>query len=373
MKTLHIYIGKQVVLTFLGALAVFSFALFLGNLLKLADFLAQGVDLYFVARFIAYLFPFLLSFSIPMSLLTCLLIVFGKLSADNELTAMRTSGISMFRICFTPLLLAIFLSGFCLYLNNTIGADCHFAFRKLKAKFLSEDAAALLKTGTFVDNFSPYLIFIAEKQGNKFSNLAIHEIKPNGSYAFIKASGGELLKGENPGERVLKMYKGSLDEPDPNNPKQSLHGNFDVYTITITEEKAQRKLEKGTKDKYISELNRERDLLEAQANFSQGERKKFLLARVSVLSTEINKRISLALSCIAYALIAIPLGIRTHRQEKSIGAAIALALVAFHYMFLLIAKAMEELHGLHPELIVYAPDVILGGVGIFLLWKSQRV
>ncbi len=373
MKTLHTYIGKQVVLTFLGSLGVFSFALFLGNMLKLSDLLAQGVDFYFIARFLVYLFPFLLSFSIPMSLLTSLLIIFGKLSADSELTAMRTSGIGMLRICFIPFVFAIVLSAACLYLNDTVSADTHYDFRKLKAKFLAEDAAALLKTGTFVDNFPPYLIFIAEKRGAQFSNLAIHEIKPNGAYAFIKAQRGELLPGETEGERILKMMHGSLDEPDPNHPTQSLHGNFNVYTITIAEEKAQRKLEKGTKDKHISELNQEKDLLAAQAAASAGERKKFLASRISVLNTEINKRISFALSCLAYTLIGIPLGIRTHRQEKSIGTAIALGLVAFHYMFILIAKAMEELSGLHPELIVYFPDLLLGLIGGALLWKTQRV
>ncbi len=373
MKTLHFYIGKQIVLTFLGALALFSFVLFLGNMLKIADFLAQGVNAYFILRFIAYIFPFLFSFSIPMALLTSILIVFGRMSADNELTAMRTSGIDLFRICFTPMVLAIGLSIFCVYLNNTIIADSHFAFRKLKAKFIAEDAAVLLKTGTFIDNFPPYLIFIAEKDGLNFSNLTIHEIKSNGSYAFIKAARGELLKGACAGERVLKMYQGSLDEPDPNHPNQSLHGNFNVYTITILEEKAQKKMEKGTKDKYICELNQEKDLLEAQAKFSTPQRAKFLLSRASVLKTEIHKRVSLALSCIAYALLGIPLGIQTHRQERSIGAAIALGLVAFHYMFILVAKAMEEMSALHPEWIVYAPDVILGVIGIILFWRTQRV
>ncbi len=372
MKTLHTYIGKEIILAFFASLGVFSFALFLGNMLKIADLLAQGVNPYFVIQFIAYLFPFLLSFSIPMSLLTSLLIVFGKLSADNELTAMRTSGIGMFRICFMPLVFAIAVSSFCIYLNNTVSANCHLAFRKLKAKFLAEDAAALLKTGTFVDSFSPYLIFIAEKHGSLFSNLTIHEVKPNGSYTFIKAAKGELLKAEAPGERTLKMYNGTLDEPDPNHPNQSLHGNFNVYTISILEEKAQRTLQKGIKDQTIDELNREKDLLAAQSEFCKGDRKEFLLARISVLNTEINGRLSLALSCIAYALIAIPLGVQAHRQEKTLGVAIALGLVAFHYMFILIAKAVEEYQSLHPELIVYIPDVILGGIGILLLYRIHR-
>ena len=170
----------------------------------------------------------------------------------------------------------------------------------------------------------------------------------------------------------MKMYQGSLDEPDPNHPNQSLHGNFNVYTIAITEEKARKKLEKGTKDKYISELNLEKDFLSAQAGFSQGERRQFLLSRVSVLNTEIHKRLSLAMSCLAYALIGISLGIQTHRQEKSIGAAIALGLVAFHYLFILIAKAMEELHALHPELIVHIPNLIFGGIGALLLLRTSR-
>src|SRR5262245_28422285 len=112
MKLIDRYISKQVLVSSAFAVGVLSLVLVLGNIFKrMFDLLVNHeVPLEFIISFIGYVLPFSLSLTIPWGFLTALLLVFGKLSAENELTAMRASGISFGRL-FLPIgFLAVLLT-----------------------------------------------------------------------------------------------------------------------------------------------------------------------------------------------------------------------------------------------------------------------
>src|SRR5689334_21631993 len=101
MKIIDRYIGKNVFDTMLIGIVVLSVVLVLGNIIRelLDKLINQGVPLEIVLAFMAVVLPFSLTFSIPWGLLTALLLVFGRMSADNELIALRSNGVSIPRIC----------------------------------------------------------------------------------------------------------------------------------------------------------------------------------------------------------------------------------------------------------------------------------
>ena len=72
--------------------------LFVGNIIKIVESISMGISLSTIFKTIFYMVPWLLSFALPMSVLTACLLVFSKMSADNELIALRSSGISLLRI-----------------------------------------------------------------------------------------------------------------------------------------------------------------------------------------------------------------------------------------------------------------------------------
>jgi lipopolysaccharide export LptBFGC system permease protein LptF len=92
----------------------------------------------------------------------------------------------------------------------------------------------------------------------------------------------------------------------------------------------------------------------------------------SATRTEINKRFSFPFSCVAFALIGVPLGITTHRRETSVGFATGLLVAIFYFLFIIIADTLREHAKIHPELLVWFPNVLFLVIGAFLYRRLSR-
>ena len=189
MKILDRYIARQLLgVTALGVMAL-SALLLLGNLFKeLRPLLVENkAPISIVLEFIFQVIPFSLMFSIPWGFLTAVLLVYGRLASDNELTSMRMSGMSLWRLSAPAIAIGIALSGLCYWINIDIAPRAKQSISELLIKAASINPKGLLNEGqaiTKLDNLEIYIdkrvddvihgMHIYQKADDKSPSVAMH-------------------------------------------------------------------------------------------------------------------------------------------------------------------------------------------------------
>src|SRR5213083_1639935 len=162
MKLIDRYVSRQIVVNLLFAIIVLSFVLVVGNIFRKLLPLLVNHDLpaEYQFGFIAYVLPFSLIFTIPWGLLTAVLLVFGRLSADNELTALRSNGVSITRICVPLMIIASICTGICLWLNVQAAPAAQERLRSTIFDLATRNPMALFGRDQVIDQFPGRRIYV---------------------------------------------------------------------------------------------------------------------------------------------------------------------------------------------------------------------
>src|SRR6202166_4671090 len=145
MKLIDRFVSRELLVNVLFAIAVLSLVLVVGNIFsKLLPLLVNhDVPMEYLITFIAYVLPFSLIFTIPWGLLTAVLLVFGRLSADNELIALRSNGVSITRICVALLIIAFICTTVSLWLNVQVAPAAQEQMRSTVFNLATRNPMAL--------------------------------------------------------------------------------------------------------------------------------------------------------------------------------------------------------------------------------------
>jgi lipopolysaccharide export system permease protein len=386
MKTLHAYLTRQVLATNLLTVAVFTFVLLLGNVLKeIIELLVnRQATLFGVIQAIGLLIPFVLAYALPMGMLTATLLVFGRFSADQELTAARASGISLVSLVTPVLWLSIVFSALCAWVNLEIAPQCHIAYKNLLYQVVKANPAGLLRENQY--NLLPggWTIYARKIKGNNLQGLKVYQInETNNSLKWINARAGNFSLAN--GQLELVLLDANASEVQSAN-VLSL-GSYGELTLQMpTKSPKSNTPEIRLIDMPFSQLRAQLKKLERSfvppktiAGSSppklRDEIQRMNLMRDEItmpVRVQIHRQVAFSFACIGFTLIGIPLGIRAHRRETSIGIAIALLLVLVYYSFIILAQSWDDHPEYSPHLIVWIPNFIFQIVGAAMLWRANK-
>jgi len=367
MKLIDRFVSRELLVNLFFAIVVLSLVLVVGNIFrKLLPLLVNhDVPVEYLLSFIAYVLPFSLIFTIPWGLLTAILLVFGRLSADNELIAMRSNGVSISRVCIPLAAVALVCTAICLWLNVQVAPAAQEKLRSTIFDLATRDPMALFGSDQVIDEFPGRKIYVGKKEGNKIENVIVFEMGANAMPMKVTYARTGMLEADLPNRRILMhLYQAryqARDEKDPLDLRKIRDGISMVEgTLPISLEEL---YEKEKKRPSRSALSIEQ-LLDQLKSENKRER--------SASRTEINKRFSFPFACLAFALIGVPLGVTAHRRETSIGFAMGLIVAITYFLFVIIGDTLRGNPKVHPELLVWFPNVLFLVLGAFLFRRLAR-
>ena len=377
---------RQILASLLITVMVFTFVLLLGNALKEILPLLVNRQLTFgvVAQAAALLVPFAWVFALPMGMLTATLLVFGRFSADQELTAVRASGISLLSLISPILLLSLALCALSALVNMEIGPRCRVAYTNILYNLRLGFSGAQLPEGQYIKDFPGYIFHVGKNRGGDLQDVMVWDLKDEtNSVTYLRAARGKL-EVDAPNKRViLSLYDVKSVVMREGRPVPNAFKEMTVVRTNVLQQPSfQAKISDMTSGQLWDELHAweqrlarqtsGRNLTKAQLQARKRELEKVLGDPTTPIRFQIHQQVAFSFACFGFTLVGIPLGIRMHRRETNVGIAIALLLVAGYYSFILLAQSLDSRPEWAPHLIVWLPNFIFQAVGAVLLWRANR-
>jgi lipopolysaccharide export system permease protein len=459
MRVIGRYLLGQTLTTFLMSLLVVTFVMLTGSLVQIIALIFKNVSVVVILQLLAVSLPSVISYALPFSMAAATLLVYSRLSADGEITAMKATGISIARIAAPPIALSIVVALIAVPANNILLPQAHFARSNMVASYSQADARGWIETGRWTP-ISRYRFYVNSREGDMYRDVSITEELDDGRSRLINAKRGFIRPLRKENQLKLELYDFTSEERSPEHTNSYLRmsaGRFDMFIdISAVIKQSRKVLEKAIKpghmttarlreriaavDAAITNACVRRGLTKAQvfAQIVRSRREWRALQRMPVWKrvlrkrgrtsrhaledidgrqllpeyrndliklegangpvqaaldhwndnwprevfyslesrssdrTEIQYRLSYAFAAIAFTIIGVPLGIRAHRSEKTIGFLICLALIAVHYAMVISIKAFSDAYAMRPDILIWVPDLVFLFTGAALLWRIHR-
>jgi lipopolysaccharide export system permease protein len=281
-------------------------------------------------------------------------------------------------------LLSVLASALAAYINMQVAPQCRTAYRFLIYQVGVEKATSFIVEGRWMDGFDNYVIYVGRKNGNELERVLIYELSEEGRIRQkLQAARAELRADPENFEASLRLY-----DVDYFNYETWLPGSaaeMEGFKLSYRPP-GQDDLDLPISDMTFRQLWRKLNDLEAFAASAAPVDPRDGVAReehdrkVNELRNELtqqvrvqmHRQVAFSFACIGFTLVGIPLGVRAHRRETSVGFAMALLLVALYYAFIVLAQSLQDRPEFGPHLILWLPNFIFQVVGVALLWRANR-
>lgn len=363
MKVIHRYFLAEVAGPYLISLFTFSLVVLLQRFTRLADLVvAKGVPASLVGSLMLSLLPTFLEITFPAALLLSILLALGRFSADSEMTALRTAGVGMRGLLFPVLLLcsATFLAT--LYIG---WAGIPWGQRMLEttvARIVSLRAGAAAEEHVFRE-IAPGILLYPDRvsaDGTKMTGVMLSQRMEGQDPLMVFAREGIFLPEDPRIPLGIVLSSGTIHNEER---------NTDIYRLASFETMEFR-LPRETAVPGEGQSPGRLTLPQLWARIAEtGGTGRFATYRY-----HFHRRLSLAASCLAFGLLAIPLGISQRARGRSPALALTVSVILFYYLFLAAGGALESAMPGIMEAMLWTPNVV--GIllaGWFLVRSETRL
>ena len=362
-RALDRFIFVELVGPFFFGLMAFTIIMVAGGLLfRIADLIIRnGVSLGIVIRLFLYYLPKMAAAAIPMSCLLAALLGFNKLSANSELVALKSSGISFNRIIRPVVILAFFVSIGAFFINETLvpvserAAANVMAYEVYKQSppvfkekvFLREESGGSLKRVIYVNRM--------DIKDGKMSDVVVQEFESGLLSRLISAEKGEWVNGS------WWLEDGKVFEITKEN-DVSLLFTFDKQALQLNLNPEEAARSSRTPDEMtLNELFREIEMMKQKG------------MDVSKIVMIMNLRFSVPWACLVLAIVGAAVGSRPQRSSSGMGLGLSVIIVFVYYIILSFTQSLGDAGYLHPVFAAWIANIVFLIIGAGLTLRANRL
>jgi LPS export ABC transporter permease LptG/LPS export ABC transporter permease LptF len=360
------YIVKETIPNVLIGLLVFTFVMLMNQILLLAQTLiTRGVEITNLFLIIFYSLPALTVLTIPMSLLLGTLLSLGRLNSDSELTVIRVSGVSLYRLIFPIVSIGVVCWLICAYLIQVSVPWGNYALEKLMFRILTTNAASELKPRVFYNQFPNLILYVQDIPSNKndeWQGVFLYDESDIEKPRLVLAQQGIVHPKGSSGDSELELKDGSWHEVDPRTPQDYTYVGFltNIFPLPSPLRFSGGEIPKSDREQTIPELKK-----------SVAENRARRLP-TAYLEVEIQKKYAIPFACVVFSFLALGLGISSKKGGRSSAYAISIGIILIYYIFLIGGERLGDAEKVSPWLAAWAGNVSMGLLGLLLFFQTNN-
>ena len=381
MRILFSYILREHGWPFLFGLLVFTFILVMNRIFELADLLiGKGLEALTVLELFVLSLPFILALTIPMAVLVGVLLAFGRLSQDSEITALKASGVNLYSTLIPPLLAFSVVTIGLVYFNNHILPESNHRVKNLTIDISQKRPGIKIREGVFNPTIKGFNILVKhiDHKRSRLMDVIIYERRKGESPKTIIAKEGELIPSG--GSTLLRLYQGEIHELDRGDPKKYRKLTFESHQLTLPGDselvrrersyRGDRELSAKAMLEKVAKIKREIEAAEQRLRGGGQEETELRNIRqrrkeVARYMVEVHKKYSIPFACIVFVLVGAPLGMLM--KKGGMGAScLSIPVFVLYYLFLVGGESLADRRVIPPWLGMWSPNILLLLIGGYL-------
>jgi len=400
-------------------------------MMKFADRLVgKGLDTWVIIKLIVYNLSWMVVLVVPMAVLVATLMAFGNMSQNNEVTIMKSSGISLYKMMFPAFIGSIIVALLLFQFNNKVLPDANHQAKILMSDISRTKPTLSLEPGFFSQEVSNYAILVRaiDQKTNELSQVTIYDYTNPSKVNVVTAEKGKIFFAKDQTKLIMDLYKGEIHESDIQNTTLYRKLKFEKHKITMNADQFSFQqsgpTSRGERELSVEDMQAITDslnvMLDEQVNVFIKETNKYLLrdsvsffksaeqknkaadkelvyvrsleriktAKNVVLANfnrlewtnreiekyevEIYKKYALPGACIIFMLIGAPLGVMVRKGGFGVAAGISLFFFLIYWAFLISGEKLSERGFFSPFIGMWAANIVLGIAGIILTIKTNK-
>lgn len=429
---LAFYILRRHIGPFLFSMIVITFVFLLQFLMQSMDqIVGKGLTLFVIVQLIVFNLAWIVVLAVPMSVLVAVLMAFGGLSSNNEVTAIKSSGVGLARMMLPVIIASVCVFYLLVLFDNDVLPDANHRAKTLMIDIRRKKPTFTIEPGQFSQEIDQHAILVRKTVPNSTDlyGVTIFDFSNPQKFTTITAKRGKVGFSPDLKQIVMLLYDGEVDEYDNSQVGLYQRDRYQHQQIILRaegfafEESSETTFQRGDRELsadsmriIVAGLRKDVDILKSQLNnymrteitgflspspnryvisAPANSAQVFLHAESRIASSsgmaqslfssidyterqidsyrvEIQKKYSIPFAAIIFVFLGAPLGMMSRRGNFGVSAGLSLLFFLIYWAFLIAGEKLADREMLSPFMAMWLANIVLGGFGLILTYKISK-